>query len=86
MDVINLSLGEPEVTPSRDLAARAINAAVDAGVVAAISAGNSFELFGRGTDLVARDRREGDHGGRRVGRRRARRLLLERPDAALARA
>jgi subtilisin family serine protease len=49
MDVINLSLGEPEVTPSRDLAVRALNAAVDAGVVAAVSAGNSFDSIGRGS-------------------------------------
>ena len=49
MDVINLSIGEPEVTPSRDLAVRAINAAVDAGVVAAVSAGNSFGVVGRGS-------------------------------------
>ncbi len=49
MDVINLSLGEPEVEPSRDLVVKAINAAADAGVVPAIAAGNDFQEFGRGT-------------------------------------
>ena len=49
MDVINLSLGEPEVEPARDLVVRALNAAADAGVVPAVSAGNDFELFGRGS-------------------------------------
>jgi Subtilase family len=49
MDVINLSIGEPELTPSRDLAVRAVNAAVSAGVIAAISAGNSYNEIGRGS-------------------------------------
>jgi len=49
MDVINMSIGEPEVTPSRDLAVRALNAAVAAGVVAAVSAGNTFDALGRGS-------------------------------------
>ena len=49
MDVINLSLGEPEVEPSRDLVVRAINAAADAGVVPAIAAGNDFGDFGPGS-------------------------------------
>lgn len=49
MNVINLSLGEPEIEPSRDLVVRAINAAADAGVVPAIAAGNDFGDFGRGS-------------------------------------
>jgi subtilisin family serine protease len=49
MDVINLSLGEPEIDPARDLVATAINAAADAGVVPVIAAGNDFEDFGRGS-------------------------------------
>jgi subtilisin family serine protease len=49
MDVINLSLGEAEIEPSRDLVVAAINAAADAGVVPAIAAGNDFEDFGRGS-------------------------------------
>ncbi|MDQ3895007.1 MAG: S8 family serine peptidase, partial [Actinomycetota bacterium] len=51
MDVINLSLGEPEIVPNRDLVVRAINGAADAGVVPTVSAGNDFQLFGRGSVL-----------------------------------
>ncbi|MGE5274385.1 MAG: S8 family peptidase [Verrucomicrobiota bacterium] len=49
MDVINLSLGEAEIEPSRDLVVSAINAAADAGVVPVIAAGNDFDDFGRGS-------------------------------------
>src|SRR5436309_1146492 len=49
MDVINLSLGEPEVEPSRDIVVKAINAAADAGVVPVIAAGNDFAEAGRGS-------------------------------------
>ena len=49
MDVINLSLGEPEIEQSRDLVVTAIDAAADAGVVPTISAGNDFDVFGRGS-------------------------------------
>ncbi|MDQ2967850.1 MAG: S8 family serine peptidase [Actinomycetota bacterium] len=49
MDVINMSLGEAEIDPSRDLVARALNAAADAGVVSAISAGNDFGELGFGS-------------------------------------
>ncbi len=49
MDVINLSLGEPEIEPTRDLVVAAINAAADAGVVPAIAAGNEFDDFGHGS-------------------------------------
>ena len=49
MDVINLSLGETEIEPSRDVVARALDAAADAGVVAAVSAGNDFGEFGFGS-------------------------------------
>jgi subtilisin family serine protease len=49
MDVINLSLGEPEIEPSRDIVVTAINGAADAGVVPAIAAGNDFGDFGRGS-------------------------------------
>jgi subtilisin family serine protease len=48
MDVINLSLGEPEVEPTRDIVVKAINAAADAGVVPVIAGGNSFGEAGRG--------------------------------------
>ena len=49
MDVINLSLGEPEIEPSRDLVVRALNAAAAAGVVPVVAAGNDFSEFGRGS-------------------------------------
>jgi len=49
MDVINLSLGETEIEPSRDVVARALNAAADAGVVSAVSTGNDFGEFGFGS-------------------------------------
>jgi len=48
MDVINLSLGEPEIEPSRDIVVKAIDAAADAGVVPVVAAGNSFGEAGRG--------------------------------------
>src|SRR2546425_11962938 len=48
MDVINFSIGEIEIEPSRDLVATALNAAADAGVVSAVSAGNDFGEFGFG--------------------------------------
>lgn len=49
MDVINLSLGEPEIEPSRDLVVRAIEGAAAAGVVPVVAAGNDFGEFGNGS-------------------------------------
>jgi subtilisin family serine protease len=49
MDVINLSFGETEIEPARDLVVRALNAAADAGVVSAVAAGNDFGEFGFGS-------------------------------------
>ena len=49
MDVINLSLGEPEVEPSRDIVVQAIDGAAAAGVVPVIAAGNDFPDFGYGS-------------------------------------
>ena len=49
MDVINMSLGEPEIEPSRDIVVRALAAAARAGVVPVVAAGNDFEGFGRGS-------------------------------------
>jgi subtilisin family serine protease len=49
MDVLNLSLGEPEIEPSRDIVVKAIDAAADAGVVTAVAAGNDFDSRGRGS-------------------------------------
>ena len=49
MNVINLSFGEVEIEPSRDLVVRALNNAANAGVVSAVSAGNDFAEFGFGS-------------------------------------
>ena len=49
MDVLNLSIGEPEIEPRRDLVARALDAAAAAGVVSVVAAGNDFNDFGAGT-------------------------------------
>jgi subtilisin family serine protease len=49
MNVINLSLGEPEVDPRNDIVAQALNAASDAGVVVAVAAGNEFGENGAGS-------------------------------------
>jgi len=49
MDVINLSLGEPEIDLKRDIVVKAIDAAADAGVVPSIAAGNDYLDFGRGS-------------------------------------
>lgn len=49
MNVINLSLGEPEVEPTRDIVVQAIDNAADAGVVPVIAAGNDFDDMGLGS-------------------------------------
>ncbi len=49
MDVINLSIGEPEIEPGRDIVALALDAASDAGVLAVAAAGNDYGEFGRGS-------------------------------------
>jgi subtilisin family serine protease len=49
MDVINLSFGEPEVTPGRDVVVQAFEGAADAGVVSTVAANNDFDSFGRGS-------------------------------------
>jgi hypothetical protein len=49
MDVINLSLGEPEVEPTRDIVVLAIDRAADAGVVPVVAAGND----GAGTGSIS---------------------------------
>jgi subtilisin family serine protease len=49
MDVVNLSLGEPEIEPSRDLVVRALDGAAAAGVVPVVAAGNDFAEFGGGS-------------------------------------
>jgi subtilisin family serine protease len=49
MDVINLSLGEPEIEPARDVVVAALNGAAKAGVVPTIAAGNEFTDAGNGS-------------------------------------
>jgi subtilisin family serine protease len=49
MDVINLSIGEPEVEPTRDLVVKAIDGAAAAGVVPVVATGNDFDVFGYGS-------------------------------------
>ena len=49
MNVINLSVGEPEIEPSRDVVALALDGAAAAGVVPVVSAGNDLEEFGAGS-------------------------------------
>jgi subtilisin family serine protease len=49
MNVINLSIGEPEVTPRRDIVVQALDNAAAAGVVPVVAAGNDFEAAGLGS-------------------------------------
>jgi subtilisin family serine protease len=49
MNVINLSLGEPEIDIDRDIVVKAINAAAAKGVVPVVSAGNDYDSFGYGS-------------------------------------
>jgi subtilisin family serine protease len=49
MNVINLSLGEPEIDPTRDFVVQAIDGAAAAGVVPVVAAGNDFEPYGFGS-------------------------------------
>ncbi len=49
MDVLNLSLGEPEVESANDVVARAIHGAARAGVVTVVAAGNSGDDLGSGS-------------------------------------
>ncbi len=49
MNVINISYGEPDMTPSRDIVVQAIDGAAAAGVVPVVSAGNDFDALGFGT-------------------------------------
>ncbi|MHB8060573.1 MAG: S8 family serine peptidase, partial [Gaiellaceae bacterium] len=49
MNVINLSLGEPEISPRNDIVARAVDAASAAGVVVAAAAGNEYNENGKGS-------------------------------------
>ncbi|MGZ4333432.1 MAG: S8 family peptidase, partial [Gaiellaceae bacterium] len=49
MNVINLSIGEPEVEPRRDIVVTALDNAAAAGVVPVVAAGNDFGAAGAGS-------------------------------------
>ena len=49
MNVINLSLGEPEVEPTRDVVVQALDTAAAAGIVPVVAAGNEYGLSGHGS-------------------------------------
>ena len=49
MNVLNLSIGEPEVVPQRDIVVRALDNAAAAGVVPVVAAGNDFDEVGSGS-------------------------------------
>jgi subtilisin family serine protease len=49
MNVINLSIGEPEVEPRRDVVVQALDNAAAAGVVPVVAAGNDFDIAGAGS-------------------------------------
>ncbi len=49
MNVINLSIAEPEVEPRRDIVVQALDNAAAAGVVPVVAAGNDYDIGGLGT-------------------------------------
>ena len=49
MNVINLSIGEPEIAPRRDIVVQALDNAAAAGVVPVVAADNDFDVGGLGT-------------------------------------
>ncbi|HEY3462514.1 MAG TPA: S8 family serine peptidase [Gaiellaceae bacterium] len=49
MNVINLSIGEPEVQPRRDIVVKALDNAAAAGVVPVVAAGNDYSVAGAGS-------------------------------------
>lgn len=49
MNVINLSIGEPEVAPQRDIVVTALDNAATAGVVPVVAAGNDYSVAGEGS-------------------------------------
>ena len=90
MDVINFSGGEPEIEPSRDIVALALDAAAAAGVVPVVAAGNDYNDSAR-LGLVARQLRAQRSPWRRRDRRQpddaeTRRVLVRRTDDDLAEA
>jgi subtilisin family serine protease len=49
MNVINFSIGEPEVQPQRDIVVQALDNAAAAGVVPVVAAGNDYDIAGLGS-------------------------------------
>ena len=84
MNVINLSLGEPEVEPSRDIVVHAIEGAAQAGVVPVVAAGNDFDQFGYGSISSPANAPDAITVAATTDDRDDRRLLLGRPDPGLA--
>ena len=89
MDVINFSGGEPEIEPSRDIVALALDAAAAAGVVPVVAAGNDYNDVRRRLGVVAGQLRARDQRRRGRDRRQpddadARGLLVRRADDDLA--
>ena len=89
MDVINFSGGEPEIEPSRDIVALALDAAAAAGVVPVVAAGNDYNDFGAGSvsspaNSDARDRRRRRRDRRQPDDEDTCRVLVRRPDDDLA--
>ena len=64
MNVINLSIGEPEVEPRRDIVVKALDNAAAAGVVPVVAAGNDFDAAGLGSIGSPAQRARSDHGRR----------------------
>ncbi len=49
MNVINLSIGEPEIAPKRDIVVQALDDAAAAGVVPVVAGGNDYNVAGYGS-------------------------------------
>ena len=86
MNVINLSLGEPEVEPKRDIVVTAIEGAARAGVVPVVAAGNDFSDFGYGSVSSPGNAPSAITVAAVTTDGRDRELLVGRPDAGLAEA
>jgi len=49
MNVLNLSIGEPEIAPTRDIVVQALDDAAAAGVVPVVAGGNDYTVAGNGS-------------------------------------
>ena len=66
MDVLNLSLGGPQIDPSADALSLALANAARAGIPSVVAAGNDFDTRGLRLDLLAGHERDCHHGRRDV--------------------